>query len=229
MERCQRCIMPAHIPSVSLDSEGVCRYCRRHDQTLSRPQHGDAEAQQKRLHQILNRYRGRKPFDCIIGLSGGKDSTFLLNLAVTRFDMHPLVFNLDNGYRSPDAIKNIEETVNRLGVDLIVVKPNPKVMRQLQRIFLLNAGEFCTPCLMHIDGIAEALSKKYRIKLGISGCDDTLDSAIEGLSIAKYFDRPYYFNTIGSALPRCVINTFCKKPYIQKALGRILGFEGIRR
>jgi hypothetical protein len=217
--------MPSKIPSVSLDSEGVCNYCRDYEQNVVRSQLVSDE--QKHLESILDRYRGRKPFDCVIGLSGGKDSTFLVYLAVKKYGMHPLVFNFDNGYRSPDATKNIEETVNKLGVDLVVVKPNPKRMRELQKMFLQKTGEFCTPCLMHIDGVGGVLAKSYRIKLGISGNDDTLSTSIHGLSIASYYDRAYYFNTIGNDLPKDAVKIFCGKSYVQKTVGRLLGTDPV--
>lgn len=220
--------MPSKIPSVSIDSEGVCNYCRTYDRTVSRSQSIGNEQKQKHLNAILDKYRGKKAFDSIIGLSGGKDSTFLLYLPVKKYGMHPLVFNFDNGYRSSDATKNIEETVNKLGVDLIVVKPNPEIMHQLQKIFLLKAGEFCTPCLMHIDGIAENLAKRFGIKLMISACDESLSTAIEGLSIASYYDRPYYFNIIGKDLAKDAVKIFCKKSYFRKAVGRVLGIESVR-
>ena len=219
--------MPSDIPGVSMDSEGVCNYCRNHARIVNSigPL---SDKKQKHLNEILNKYRGRKPFDSIIGLSGGKDSTFLLYLAVKKYGMHPLVYNFDNGYRSQDAINNIEKTVNKLGVDLIVVKPNPRIIHQLQKIFLTKAGEFCTPCLMHIDGIWERLGRCYGIKLGISGSDESLSTAIEGISIASYYDRDYFINAIGKELPISTIKTFIKKPHLTKAFGRVLGTEPVK-
>jgi hypothetical protein len=220
--------MPSGIPGSTFDSEGVCNYCRAYDQAVSKFSSESGQYKQRHLNAILDKYRGKKPFDCIVGLSGGKDSTYLLYLAVKKYGMHPLAFNFDNGYRSPDAVNNIEKTVNELGVDLIVVKPNPKIMHQLQKIFLLRTGEFCTPCLMHIDGIAEQLANRYRIKVMVSGCDESLSTAIDGLSIASYYDRHYYFNTIGNDLPKAAAKKFCKKPLARKAVGRILGIEPVR-
>jgi tRNA(Ile)-lysidine synthase TilS/MesJ len=63
------------------------------------------------------RWKG-KPFDCLLGMSGGMDSSYMLHLAVTEFGLRPLVFHVDAGWNSDLAVKNIESLVDKLNVDL---------------------------------------------------------------------------------------------------------------
>ncbi len=76
-----------------------------------------------------------RDFDCIIGMSGGIDSSYLLHLAVTDFDLRPLVFHVDAGWNSQQAVYNIEQIVKKHGLDLYTEVINWEEMKDLQLAF----------------------------------------------------------------------------------------------
>jgi N-acetyl sugar amidotransferase len=117
-QRCTQGIWDTSIPGIRFDEQGVSNYCRIHENLMiefARGSQGD-----KRWSDIVNRIiiqgKGRK-YDCIIGVSGGTDSSFLMHKAVKR-GLRPLAVNLDNGWSSDIALKNIRKVTSALNIDL---------------------------------------------------------------------------------------------------------------
>ena len=223
MELCSNCILPKHLPGVSFDEKCVCNYCnaykKKHFDNSSFP----AEKIQKSLEKILRKSRGKGDYDCLIPLSGGKDSTYLLYLAVKKYNMKVLAVNFDNGFRAPQAVKNIENAVNKLGVDLIVFKLRQEIMLKLFRTFLIETGEFCTPCNMAIGAITKKIAKKYGIRTILTGNSRRMSAALERISPAEYYDRVYFLNVINGHIPYKEVKNYIEEPYIIKGIKRIIG------
>jgi N-acetyl sugar amidotransferase len=132
---CVRCIMDTSDPDISFDAEGVCSHCRTFAAVVPTTSGQEREA---RLEQTVDRIRkaGRgRPYDCLIGLSGGVDSTYVAYLT-TNLGLRPLAVHLDNGWDSELAVKNIEHIVNRLGIDLHTHVLDWPQFRDLQLAFL---------------------------------------------------------------------------------------------
>lgn len=105
---------------IEFDAEGRCNYCRNYERTLASYQPSSPEALKKKEDALVERIKreGRnKPYDCIIGLSGGADSAYTLYHAKQR-GLRPLAVHMDNGWDSELAANNIENLVRKLGVDL---------------------------------------------------------------------------------------------------------------
>src|SRR6185503_5479021 len=83
----------------------------------------------------IKRSASGKPFDCIMGVSGGLDSSFMLHLAVSEFGLRPLVFHVDGGWNTDIAVNNIQVLVDKLGLDLYTEVINWEEMRDFQRAF----------------------------------------------------------------------------------------------
>lgn len=134
---CTRCVMDESAPDLTLDEAGVCRYCRDFDRQRAKPGQdpeslrlaGDAW-----VARIKSAGRFRR-YDCVMGLSGGADSSYALLLA-KRLGLRPLAVHVDNGWNSELAVMNIENLVRKLNVDLhtVVIKWNE--FRELQLAFL---------------------------------------------------------------------------------------------
>jgi N-acetyl sugar amidotransferase len=135
---CRRCIMStAADPAIEFDSEGVCSHCRRYDRLIeTRTLRG--EAGRRALEQVVEGIRrdGRgRDYDCIVGVSGGVDSTYVAFL-VRELGLRPLAIHFDNGWDSELAVKNIERVLRNLGIDLHTYVVDWPEFRDLQLAFL---------------------------------------------------------------------------------------------
>lgn len=124
-------------PDITFDDAGICNHCLTYDAVIA--EHVvTGEAGRQRMREIADSVRraGRgKPYDCIIGVSGGVDSTYVAYL-VRQLDLRPLAVHLDNGWNSERAVRNIENTINRLGIDLYTEVLDWEEFRSLQVAFL---------------------------------------------------------------------------------------------
>ena len=135
---CKRCILNSDIvPDIQFDSNGVCNHCLRYDSLLqSRVQRGAAGKQA--LDELVNRVKSSGigcEYDCIIGVSGGVDSTYVAYL-VKQLGLRPLAVHLDNGWDSELAVKNIEKTLKKLDIELFTYVIDWEEFRDLQVAFL---------------------------------------------------------------------------------------------
>jgi N-acetyl sugar amidotransferase len=133
---CSRCISDTSIPGIKFNGDNICIYCEMQDKLEKmNPLDGHGE---KRLHSLIGRIKkdGRdKEYDCIIGISGGRDSTYTLYKAV-ELGLRPLAVHFDNGWNSEIAVSNIENATNRLGVDLHSHVADWEEFKDLQLSFL---------------------------------------------------------------------------------------------
>lgn len=116
---CTRCIMDTTDPEIQFDENGVCNHCRKYDERSSKELYLD-EAGQQKLNRIINEIKEKgknKEYDCLIGVSGGVDSTFALYKA-KKLGLRPLAIHLDNGWNTELSVRNIEMVVKKLNVDL---------------------------------------------------------------------------------------------------------------
>jgi N-acetyl sugar amidotransferase len=126
-------------PDITFDSEGVCNHCRsyeRYKRTI-----GSIGERKERLQQIVAnlKERGRgKDYDCIMGLSGGVDSSYLAWLAVKEFQLRPLVVHVDTGWNSELAVHNIQNIVQKLRIDLHTLVIDWNEIRDIQRAYFFS-------------------------------------------------------------------------------------------
>lgn len=117
---CSRCVMDTSASDIRFDADGVCNYCEEFLVSRARYLEDDPVARQRRLDRLIRKVRnaGRgKRYDCIIGVSGGVDSSWVLALAVD-LGLRPLAVHMDNGWNAELAQNNIANLVRGLGVDL---------------------------------------------------------------------------------------------------------------
>lgn len=134
---CSRCLMDDTVPGITFDDNNECSFCKLHDD-LEEKYPINAEAKQK-LHEIIEKIKreGRgKRYDCIIGVSGGRDSTYTLHNAV-KLGLRPLAVHFDNGWNSEIAVQNIKNITKKLNVDLHTHVADWEEFKDLQRAFLM--------------------------------------------------------------------------------------------
>lgn len=118
--RCARCVLSENKPDVWLDERGVCNICAEFEKNNPRGvRPGPLESD---FIKTLSRYRGRSKYDCLVMCSGGKDSTMSLYYMKKRYKVNPLAFTFDHGFENEEALRNIRESVNILGVDWLYFK-----------------------------------------------------------------------------------------------------------
>jgi len=119
MEVCSRCIYDERTPGITFDENGVCNYCHQHDDLEREYPTGDAgwKKLEEIARQIKNSGKGKK-YDCVIGISGGCDSSFLLHIAKAKLGLRPLAVHFDNTWNSKTAVENIHIMLKRLDIDL---------------------------------------------------------------------------------------------------------------
>jgi aminotransferase len=135
---CKACVLDTSDPEIIFDNEGVCNYCHSYA-AVTRSLPATDEAKQVELQRrvsIIKADGKNKKYDCIIGLSGGVDSTYLAWI-VKESGLRPMAVHVDAGWNSEIAVGNIERLVRILGIDLFTVVINWEEMKDLQRSFLL--------------------------------------------------------------------------------------------
>lgn len=143
---CTNCVMDITDSKITFDENGVCDHCRRFYKEILPNWHPD-ETGRKTLDKIVERIKqaGRgKSFDCILGISGGIDSSYLTYVAKEKLGLRPLVFHVDAGWNSQVAVNNIEKLIEKLGLDLYTEVIDWEEMRDLQLAFFKS-------CVSHID------------------------------------------------------------------------------
>lgn len=135
---CTHCIMDTSDPRIQFDAHGVCEYCNNF-KTKMLPNWDTgmqgAAALECMAEQIKKDTQG-KEFDAIIGLSGGLDSSYAAYVAVKKMGLRPLLFHVDAGWNTDQAVGNIEKLVDGLGLDLYTEVINWEEMKDLQTAFL---------------------------------------------------------------------------------------------
>lgn len=134
---CTSCVMDTSDSKIEFDADGVCDHCRTfREKTLPNwhPDDRGAAELESMVENIKRAGRG-KDFDCILGMSGGIDSSYLTYLAKERLGLRPLVFHVDAGWNSQIAVNNIERLVDKLGLDLFTEVIDWEEMKDLQLAF----------------------------------------------------------------------------------------------
>ena len=141
---CRRCLLPAGRFHVRLDESGLCNYCRYWDET-------EASLFDFRQHRPLlvdrvKSYRGRFHYDTAVGLSGGKDSAYVLYRLTSAYGANVLSITFDNGFLTDYAWRNIHEISRSSGIDHLVYRPDWEAYREFYRGTLRKLGDPCIAC-----------------------------------------------------------------------------------
>jgi N-acetyl sugar amidotransferase len=170
-QMCVRCVMDTSDPDIVFDDEGVCNHCKLYPQYVANI--GGQSARQRELDAIVqtlkNAGRG-KDYDCIMGLSGGVDSSYLAYYAVKVLGLRPLVVHVDSGWNSELAVGNIENICKILGIDLHTLVIDWEEMRDLQlAYFRAGVANLDVPQDHAFNAAMVGEAKKYGIKHVLNG------------------------------------------------------------
>ena len=166
MHICSNCVMPETAESLAFDDEGTCSVC---GQIEFKHKKIDWDERRKNLDKLIDPYRGKNDYDCIVPFSGGKDSTFTLLYIVNELKLKPLVVRFNHGFLRPTVMDNAEKTFRRLGVDVVHFTPNWKVVQKLMYESLVRRGDFCWHCHTGIFSYPMWIALRYDVPLLLWG------------------------------------------------------------
>ncbi len=180
LQRCTHCVMDSTDTSLKFDENGVCDRCREYKERIEpwwNHGHGHEDELQKLLTEIKKCGEG-KEYDCILGLSGGLDSSYMLHLAVKEWGLRPFVFHIDCGWNLPVAEKNVKRLCDKLGVNLHIQKLDYEELRQMQiAFFKTGLPGLDVPqdhsFIAQIDKYSETLGVKYILN-GYNVCTEAI-------------------------------------------------------
>jgi N-acetyl sugar amidotransferase len=164
LKYCVRCVMPATKPDLHIDAEGVCNGCRAYE----RREQVDWDQRRRELLGILQKHRkSGGNWDCVIPVSGGKDSTYQV-IRMLQMGVNPLCVTSSTCDLSGIGRKNLEN-LKRLGVDHVEFSPNPLVRAKLNRIALTEVGDIAWPEHVGIFTIPVRVAVQFNIPLVVWG------------------------------------------------------------
>ena len=134
MKTCSNCVMDTTDSKLTFDEFGVCDHCTTFKNSIA-PYWDPKQEKSAELNDLVKKIKssGKKnEFDCLMGMSGGIDSSYLLHKMVTEYNLRPLVFHVDAGWNSQLAVNNIQRVVEKLNLDLYTEVINWKEMKDLQ-------------------------------------------------------------------------------------------------
>jgi N-acetyl sugar amidotransferase len=192
---CTRCVMDTSDPDIVFDSEGICNHCKKAEKYFQRfPLSLPIEDRTKQLEKIINEIKEKgkgKPYDCIIGLSGGVDSSYVA-LKVIELGLRPLAVHLDNGWNSDAAVNNIENICKILGIDLHRYVVDWEEFKDLQLSFLkASTPDSEIPTDHAIVSILYKLAKKNKVKYIIAGNNIASESILPAAWSQGHSDWKY--------------------------------------
>ncbi len=162
MRICSRCMIPETHETIMFDGEGVCNVCRQQEVKQEKI---DWATRGRDLVELIEQYRGKNEYDCLIPFSGGKDSTYTVYKLVTEYKVKPLVVSFDHGFLRPRIIENNVRTMRKLGVDFLKFTPNWQVVRKIMLESLRRKGDFCWHCHTGIFAYPMQIAVKHNIPL----------------------------------------------------------------
>ncbi len=203
---CSRCIYDDRIPHISFDGEGVCNYCKQHDQlNLEYPTGEEGWRRLQLLTDEIKKKGQRKKYDVVVGVSGGTDSTYMLYVA-KKLGLRPLAAHFDNTWNSKIAVENIHHALKKLDVDLFTyVVDSQEYNDILKSFFKSSTPDIETPADIGLAVTHYLAAQKYGIKYIFEGHS----YRTEGIApIGWFYMDAKYIQTVHRQFGSCPMKTF---------------------
>lgn len=189
MKRCNRCVLSQDFPGITFDEQGVCNYCRAYENFEYKNRLENYSLLKKLFNQRLDDIRDKHEYDCLIGISGGKDSSYVLHMLKNHYNLNVLAYTFDNGFLSDYAKNNIRNLVKDVGVDHLFYKPKWEFHKEVYQKMTYLRGIPCKGCSLGAYGTSFKFAVEKNIPL-----------VFHGRTPAQLF-REYHPNSIDPTLP----------------------------
>jgi N-acetyl sugar amidotransferase len=181
---CTNCVMDTSDSTLRFDERGWCQYCCNYHKNILPNWHPDERGLAKIapvIDRIKKQGRGRE-HDCIIGISGGLDSSYVTYVAKEKFGLRPLMFHCDTGWNSDLGVSNIQKMIEGLGLDLVTEVVNWEEMKDLQRAFFKSQVSFVdTPQDLALFSAMYNFAARNGFKYVITGGNNSTECVRESL------------------------------------------------
>ena len=164
---CKKCVLPESKPDIWLNEDGICNVCVEYSKTKNEDE-PTADLETNFL-KVLNMYKSHGEYDCLVMCSGGKDSTAALYYMKKRYKLNPLAFTFDHGFETEDALNNVKNAVEVLGVDFLYFKTD--FMRDMfSKILKKNSkAVICHLCSLWYMDMTFKMAARFNIPVIIAG------------------------------------------------------------
>jgi N-acetyl sugar amidotransferase len=162
LKRCTKCVLPETHETIMFNATGVCNICQQQEHKQTQIDWADRK---KDLTHLIESFRGKHDYDCIVPFSGGKDSTWTLYYLMKEYGVKPLVVRFDHGFLRPNIQENTIRVLRKLGADFHHFTPNWKVVQKLMLQTFLEKGDFCWHCHTGIFSYPMWVAVRYHVPL----------------------------------------------------------------
>lgn len=232
VKRCTRCVLPNTLTSIQFDDEGICNYCRKYENDFSNWNSIKQRKKEEFESLIRAAKRLKRPYDCLVPLSGGKDSTYVLYLCAKIYSLRCLTVTFDNGFLTTTAKNNIANALEAAGADNLRYHINKKNSFDLYKHFMKKTGDFCSACMRGINYSIESAVGLFKIPLIINGSGRRVEyldpiAEISRLHTPSYIRNVLKQESIAKQFSHLSWNRF--RLEIQKGTGAICDITKISR
>jgi len=160
--RCLKCGLPETYETIEYNKDGICNICISSEYKSEKV---DWSERKKLLDSLIEKYRGKYSYDCIIPFSGGKDSTYTLLYLMREYGIKPLVVRFNHGFYRDTILNNSTKTLKKLGADFIEFTPNWKIVKRLMLESFQRKTDFCWHCHTGIYSYPLRIAILYQVPL----------------------------------------------------------------
>ena len=192
MKFCNKCVIPETAETHTFNNNGTCSVCS----NIESKNKIDWSKRQDDLDIIIDKYKNKYEYDCIIPFSGGKDSTFALWYLVKKKKLRPLVVRFDHNFLRNKVISNTKKTLDKLKVDFYDFKPDFKIVKKVMLESLIRRGDFCWHCHVGISALPINIAIEKKIPLIFYGEPSSEYSSFYDYSTPEELNEEKYNRSI---------------------------------
>lgn len=188
LKRCVKCILPETFPGINFDEKGVCNYCRSYEKVKAK---GEDE-----LERELSKYRNKgEKYDCLVPISGGRDSSFVLHQIVKKYHMRTLALTVDSGAIMPEGCRNIETVTKALNVDHVWLKDERQIKTAQENTKIKFHAWLKKPSINTIVPVLNAGDKQMNLRLFRYAHEHRIPLVLGGNNIGNSTFEQEHFKT----------------------------------
>lgn len=208
---CTKCIMDTSDPKITFDENGVCDFANNYYQNILPNWHPN-EIGIKKITPLIEKIKKEgkgKAHDCVIGISGGLDSSYVTHIAKTKFGLRPLMFHCDTGWNSDLGVSNIQKIIEGLNLDLVTEVVNWNEMKDLQRAFFKSQVPFVdTPQDLALFSAMYNFASKHKFKYVITGGNNSTEVVRESVDWTYFSTDTVHAKDIHKKFGESKLKTF---------------------